>query len=285
MIVPGNRVTKSDVAQHYDDLDPFYRQIWGDHLHHGIWVRSQRRRPKKDAVQALVHFVSQLSGIRKEDRVCDIGCGYGATAQLIAESYGAHVTGVTVSEKQFQQTKNRSSASGSLRFRLMDWLTNDFKGRQFHHAIAIESSEHMPDKKKFFSEAFRILKPGGRLVVCSWLSSPSPAPWQTRHLLVPICREGRLPGLASLPEYTRLMKQTGFESVSAHRLTPLVKRTWPESVVRTVRYFVANPGMVRHLSPRVLSSADFSRSLLRIWLAYEVGAMEYAIFRGKRPMV
>jgi tocopherol O-methyltransferase len=31
MIIPAKEQTSAAVAQHYDDLDPFYRELWGDH--------------------------------------------------------------------------------------------------------------------------------------------------------------------------------------------------------------------------------------------------------------
>ena len=31
-------VTREDVARHYDQLDRFYRELWGEHVHHGFWA-------------------------------------------------------------------------------------------------------------------------------------------------------------------------------------------------------------------------------------------------------
>src|SRR5688500_7725086 len=37
MIYPNSRQDAADVALHYDQLDAVYRQIWGEHVHHGLW--------------------------------------------------------------------------------------------------------------------------------------------------------------------------------------------------------------------------------------------------------
>jgi tocopherol O-methyltransferase len=37
MIVPRTVQTAESVARHYDTLDRFYREIWGEHVHHGLW--------------------------------------------------------------------------------------------------------------------------------------------------------------------------------------------------------------------------------------------------------
>ena len=68
----------------------------------------------------------------------------------------------------------------------------------------------MPDKPRFFSEASRLLRPGGRLVVCSWLAKEAASDWETRFLLEPICREGRMPGIGTANEYKRFYEAAGF---------------------------------------------------------------------------
>ena len=69
---------------------------------------------------------------------------------------------------------------GALAFHLRDWLDNGLPDAAFDHAYAIESSEHMTDKPRFFAEAHRVLKPGGRLVVCAWLAATAPRRWEVQ---------------------------------------------------------------------------------------------------------
>ncbi len=38
MIVPSELPSSTDVAEHYDELDWVYREIWGEHVHHGLWL-------------------------------------------------------------------------------------------------------------------------------------------------------------------------------------------------------------------------------------------------------
>jgi SAM-dependent methyltransferase len=82
----------------------------------------------------------------------------------------------------------------------------------FDHAYAIESTEHMADKEGLFLEVARTLKPGGRFVVCAWLSEDRPSRWRVRHLLEPICREGRLPGMGTRGEYEAWAAAAGPET-------------------------------------------------------------------------
>ena len=98
MIHPNRPQTTAAVAAHYDELDPFYREVWGEHVHHGFWATGRESRPA--AVEALVDLMAARLDLDLGQAICDIGCGYGATAVRLAERHGVHVTGVTVSGVQ-----------------------------------------------------------------------------------------------------------------------------------------------------------------------------------------
>ncbi|MBA2408238.1 MAG: hypothetical protein H0V62_00115, partial [Gammaproteobacteria bacterium] len=53
------------VAAHYDELDLFYREIWGEHVHHGLW-RGGNETPEQ-ATLALVQRVAELARIVSGD--------------------------------------------------------------------------------------------------------------------------------------------------------------------------------------------------------------------------
>src|SRR5712664_170329 len=157
MIIPAKEQTSAAVAQHYDDLDPFYRELWGDHVHHGLWTTGLEN--PAQAVENLIACVARRLELDPGQHVCDVGCGYGATAQWLAEHHGVHVTGLTISAVQAQRASERSTGSSQLRFLWRDWLDNGFETGSFDHIVAIENSEHMADKQHFFDEAYRTLRP------------------------------------------------------------------------------------------------------------------------------
>jgi SAM-dependent methyltransferase len=145
-------------------------------------------------------------------RVCDIGCGYGATAIALAQRHRVQVTGVTVSSVQAGRARENAAGVRLVEVFHQDWLANAFQDACFDRAYAIESSEHMVDKERFFREAFRTLRPGGRMAVCAWLARDGARPWEVRHLLQPICREGRLPSMGTEADYRRWRPGPAFAS-------------------------------------------------------------------------
>ena len=223
MILPSRSIAASDVADHYDELDVFYREVWGEHVHHGLW-RTGRESDVEAAEQLVTHLADTIA-LHRGERVVDIGAGYGATARLLAERYGADVTAFTVSRAQFDFASAKPPMPG-VRYLLRDWLRNDLPSESIDAAIAIESTEHMLDKAEAFAEAHRVLRPAGRLAVCAWIARERPSRWEERHLLEPICREGRLAGMGSEVEYRALLANSGFTEVRVEDLTVAGKRTW-----------------------------------------------------------
>jgi tocopherol O-methyltransferase len=263
------------VASHYDELDHFYRDVWGDHVHHGLWLRGDESR--EAAVLQLVDLVARQAQIISGSRVCDIGCGYGATARVLA-TRGAQVTGITVSPAQYGIAANRARGQGNPTFVLGDWQQNELPSDAFDAAIAIESSEHMADKPGFFAQAHRVLRRGGSLVICAWLAAEQPTRRGERWLLEPICREGRMPHLGSASEYQALGERVGFTMKNFEDVTRHVARTWPAIVRRLMAKLATNPRYLQFLVSRHAKNRVFALTILRIWIAYRVGTMRYGVF-------
>ncbi|MDQ6625557.1 MAG: class I SAM-dependent methyltransferase [Verrucomicrobiota bacterium] len=272
MISSRTKIEGEAVASHYDELDHFYRDVWGDHVHHGLWLRGGETR--EEAVLQLANWVADRAGVAGGVRVCDIGCGYGATARVMAER-GAAVTGITISPAQCAIGQR---AGQNPKIVCGDWLRNEFASESFDAAIAIESSEHMPDLGAFFVQAARVLRRGGKLVVCAWLSAENPSRTAVRWLLEPICRAGRMPHLFTASEYETLAQRTGFQLEQAEDITRRVQPTWPAIVRRLIVKFATAPQYLRFLFKPHAQNRVFALTILRIWIAYRVGAMRYGIF-------
>jgi tocopherol O-methyltransferase len=279
MITSRSKQTPEAVARHYDELDPFYRDIWGSHVHHGYWRTG--RETSAEAAEGLAELVADRMGLTAGMRVCDIGCGYGETARFFASRYAAAVEGVTVSERQYQIAQ-ASTAPGVQIFH-RDWLRNDFPGAYFDGAYAIESSEHIAEKAKFFEEAYRVLRPGGRLVVCAWLANSHAPAWQRRLLLEPICDQGRMPGMGTEEDYLDLARAQGFDRISIDDISANVRRTWAICLNRLVSKIVTDRRYGAFLFARGAQNRVFAVTVPLILAAYRVGAMRYCVFVFGKP--
>ncbi|HJT32825.1 MAG TPA: class I SAM-dependent methyltransferase [Pirellulales bacterium] len=283
MILPKSSPTSVDVAAHYDSLDRFYREIWGEHVHHGLWLTGRESVP--EATRRLIGLVAEQAALGRGSQVCDVGCGYGGTARVLANESAAIVTGLTISENQYAYAQRLTSGADNPKYLLRNWADNGLPDESFDAVIAIESTEHMVDKPQFFAEARRVLRPGGRLVVCAWLARPSPSWAEIRFLLEPICRETRLPGMGSADEYRQMIVDAGLEPIAFQDLSRKVKKTWRLCIGGVLTGLLREREYRQFLMDHTNRDRDFLWTVFRMWLAYALKTLQYGMFTASKSPV
>jgi tocopherol O-methyltransferase len=268
-------------ASHYDDLDTFYRDIWGEHVHHGLWLTGKES--DTEAAENLVTLVAKLGRTRQGTEVCDVGCGYGATAKILAERYGARVTGMTVSQAQWNYAQTNNAVGDQTTYLLRDWYANELPDNRFDVVETVESLEHMPDLPTFFRECYRVMKPGGRLVAVAWMSCENPSPASKRFLIDAITRESQIAGVRPESEFKAATLAAGFTDYQFTDYAKQVKRTWPLCAWRMIKGFFTKPHYRSFLFNSENPNRIFALTLFRIWLAYELGVQRYGVFSAEKP--
>lgn len=288
MVTPRTLFRPEAVAGHYDGLDVFYRALWGEHVHHGLWpeARGGWRTAPEVAARALAERVAEAAGAAPGRRIVDVGCGYGGTSRVLARR-GAHVTGLTLSAAQVAYARAQPLLPGTPQgtppptYRVRDWLENDLPAAHFDAAVAVESTTHMPERARVFGEIARVLRPGGRLVLCVWMTAPEPSEAAVRYLLEPICREGRLAGMGSAAENRAWIEGAGLRVRRFEDWSARVARTWTVCIARAAHRLATDPDARRFV--REAPERVFARALVRIRAAYTVGAMRYGYFEAEKP--
>jgi tocopherol O-methyltransferase len=218
------------ISRYYDGMGVFYRWFYsGAGLHYGLWdghthtLRQALMNQKRAILDAL-------GPVTAEDHVLDAGCGEGRTALYCARQAGCRVTGITLSPRQVNKARRharRQRLSGQSRFLEADFTDTSFCDNSFTHAFASESFCHAEDKPAFLREMYRLLKPGGRLVIADFfLDTPEAQMNETRRHYLDIIKKGFVvPGFADREALSGWIAESGFSLSRDGNLTASVKRT------------------------------------------------------------
>jgi cyclopropane-fatty-acyl-phospholipid synthase len=161
--------SRKNIHAHYDIGNPFYR-LWLDETmnYSSALFEGDLTRPTAEAQAAKVRRALRECGVQPGQRVLEIGCGWGALAEMAASEFGAHVTGVTLSTEQLAFARDRMQRHGvaeRVDLRLQDY--RDIDEEPFDAIASIEMFEAVGREYwgDFFSTLRGRLKPGGRACI------------------------------------------------------------------------------------------------------------------------
>jgi len=214
---------KHKIIEHYDLVSPYYRSLWGEHLHHGYWIRGDES--KEQAQLQLIEHLARLAKIKLRSDILDIGCGFGASSLYLAKTYNAAVTGINTSSVQVQMAiKAAASEKLDARFLVMDAEAMDFQ-KQFDLLWSVESISHYEHREKFFASAARLLKPGGLFAITDWFKKENLTPVETREFIDPI-EEGMMVKLQIMDDYEHFLNSAGLRIMHREILNKNCAKTW-----------------------------------------------------------
>ena len=135
------------------------------------------------AQEEKLDLVCRKLGLRKNQRVLDIGCGWGSFVKFAAENYGAKAVGVTISKHQADFAKTNCEGL-PIEIRLQDYRKLNEK---FDHIVSLGMFEHVGPKNynKYMQIASRCLKEDGVFLlhtIGGFKTCHSPDPWINKYI-------------------------------------------------------------------------------------------------------
>jgi sarcosine/dimethylglycine N-methyltransferase len=170
-------MSKTDAAAaYYNDevISKFYRRVWGgSDIHIGLYRTGTET--VADASAAMTRYLIDRAGLRGNECVLDMACGFGGTIGILAKM-GCKVTGIDISQTCVDAARRANAEAGlgdQITVSLGDFheIRND--AATWDAVICQESLIHSPDRPRVFSEVYRVLRPGGVFAFSDILTSLS----------------------------------------------------------------------------------------------------------------
>ena len=166
--------SQKNIHAHYDLGNGFYG-VWLDPTmnYSSAWFEGNTAPSRADlagAQDAKVRRALQQVGVQPGERVLEIGCGWGALADMGATEFGVYVTGVTLSTEQLEFARQRMERLGLRErtdLRLQDY--RDIQDGPYDAICSIEMVEAVGREywPTYFQAVHRLLKPGGKACIQS----------------------------------------------------------------------------------------------------------------------
>lgn len=260
--------SSKNVQRHYDLSGDLYDLFLDPDKQYSCAYFETPQTNLADAQLAKKRHIAAKLQIHPDDKLLDIGCGWGGLGLYFADLLGADVTGVTLSQEQYQIANQRAQERGLVqhaRFLLQDYRSLD---QQFDRISSVGMFEHVgvTHYSEFFQQVARLLKPDGSMVLHSIGRSDEPS------VTNPFIRKYIFPGgyIPSLSEVLPHIENSGLvitdiEVLRLHYAETL--KAWREA-------FMAN---------RDKAKAIYDERFCRMWEFYLAGSE--SAFRWQNMMV
>jgi cyclopropane-fatty-acyl-phospholipid synthase len=154
--------SRNNVAHHYDLDGRLYSLFLDGDQQYSCAYFERPGQSLDDAQLAKKRHLAAKLRVKPGAAVLDIGCGWGGLAMYLAEIAGARVTGITLSQEQYQHAHNRAQERGrqDVAFKLLDY--RDVDGR-FDRIVSVGMFEHVGVSfyDAFFSQCAKLLADDG----------------------------------------------------------------------------------------------------------------------------
>ncbi|MDA9170349.1 cyclopropane-fatty-acyl-phospholipid synthase family protein [Candidatus Pelagibacter ubique] len=179
--------SKMNVAHHYDLSDELYSLFLDPKKQYSCGYFINENDTLEDAQNNKIQHIIKKLNIKPNQKVLDIGCGWGSLAIDIAKSNNCEVTGITLSENQFNYCVKKAkklNLENQVTFKLIDYRQLDEK---FDRIVSVGMFEHVGRKfyKNFFKKIDNLLKDDGVSLVhtIGSVNPPrDPHPWITKYI-------------------------------------------------------------------------------------------------------
>lgn len=225
-----NTVEKN-IKEHQKNIVSYYENTWLDYR--VCWMNRKNRavhfgyfnedvKDHNNSLENLNQVMANKISLYAGDLVLDAGCGQGGSSFWIAEKIGAKVKGITLVPHQVEIANKDSferNLTDKVSFSIQDYCNTSFADETFSVIWACESLCHTVEKANFYKEAYRLLKPGGRLIVAEYIRKDRPLSAAYERLLKEWLSGWSIPDIDTWDEHCMNMGMAGFTDIDMQDVT------------------------------------------------------------------
>ncbi len=263
-----------DMARDYynsDDADNFYYHIWGgEDIHIGLYEYPQE--PIREASRRTVEtMAAKLPDLNGNQRVLDIGAGYGGAARYLAATYGCRVTALNLSEVENERNRQMNREQGlDDQIEVVDGSFEKlpFADESYDVVWSQDALLHSGNRDQVMAEVARVLRPGGSFIMTDPMQEAS----VSKEALQPVLDRIHLDTLGSTAFYRAQAAAHGLDlqecELHTHQLAQHYARVLAETEAREEE-------VRKYVSPEYIQRM---KGGLRHWIdAGENGRLEWGI--------
>ena len=271
-------ITRDSIRDYYDQNTrlflAFNRSRTADNIHRSLWTDGavtleQALNVTNERIRAEIEVVAQTHA-----RIADLGCGVGAGLIYIVPRLQEPnlALGLTLSPVQARlagQFCRQAGLEQQIRFAEGDFTSVPLAGGSLDAVYSVEAVVHAPEPERYFQEAGRVLRRGGRLIIVDDFQAARPLSQGEQRWLEAYKNGWHVPGVSTVHRMTSWAETHQLKLVKNDDLTPYLRlRALPDLVARTLR-FVGNRLPFRHaILPSMLGSMALQQCL-------HMGVVEY----------
>ncbi len=205
----------TDVARDYynsADADTFYSAVWGgEDIHIGLY-KDSREDVAQASARTVEQMISLLRDVNENNKLLDIGAGYGGAARAIAKKIGCQVVALNLSETENERDRKMNHEQDLQQ--LIDVIEGSFEKIPYpeNHFDVVWSQDailHSGNRETVIKEVSRVLKPGGQFI----FTDPMMADDCPEGVLQPILDRIHLSTLGSPAFYRKTCSVYGLNEV------------------------------------------------------------------------
>lgn len=271
------------VVSYFKESKLGYDLVLGGAKHFGFYPDKINNIPEKKAQALMQDLLAKTIKIKKNQTILDAGCGQGIVSTYLVKRYNCNIIGITIVPFEIDKAERlarKLMVSSKVEYHLMDYSNTHFKENKFDAIYAMESLVHSPDADATLREFFKILKPGGKLVIFDYtIANDNEFTNYEKKMWYIIVERTAMGSIKSMRHhlFINLLKKAGFKSISREDIS--------ENVLPSIQKL----NKLAKIPYIFVDSLKLHEHFINVTAAIEVyklakkGLFKYNIFTAKKP--